>query len=199
VLVVALIVFVTLITREELDDDPDAVYLAVECPLPARPITFLGTLVLTPISEDGFETFDQIPEGTAPDPGTVAAVKATIQTFIACSNSGDVLRWLSLYSDPYLRHSFDPEGQLDAETADKLIASIATPEAVRADHEVTLVGVREMVQMPDGRVAVVLETDGGDPNPDGTDLNLFILEQSGDRWVISNAASNADQFSSGAE
>jgi hypothetical protein len=192
--VVALIVFVTLATREDRGGELNAAFVEAECPLPARQISFLGTLVMTPVSEAGSESFDRIPEGSALDPETAAAVEMTIQSFIDCSNSGDVLRWLSLYSDSYLRNAFDPEGQLDSETADKLIASIATPEAVPLEDAVTLVGTREMVQMPDGRVAVVLETDGGDPNPEGTDINLFILEKNGDRWLISNAVSDADLF-----
>jgi hypothetical protein len=120
-------------------------------------------------------------------------IEQTIGNFIDCSNSGDVLRWLSIYSDDYLRGVFDPEDELDAETADSLIASIATPEAVPADKAVTLISVREMVALPDGRVAVVLETDGGDPNPEGTDVNLFILERSGNDWVIDDAVNDIEQ------
>jgi len=191
---VAAVVVVAIFSRD--DDDPEnaLVPMAVaECPLPARPIWFLGELVSTPPTGGVGESFEQVPVGGTPDPVAAREVESTIANFIECSNAGDVLRWLSLYSDDYLRRVFDPEDELDAETADRLIESIATPEAVPADKAVTLIGLHEKVALPDGRVAVVLETDGGDPNPEGTDLNLFVLKRSGDGWVIDDAVNDIDE------
>jgi len=195
--IVAVVVAVSFLFGDDDDDSssgPTPVPLAT-CPLPPRPVTFLGELVQTPITADSVATLDAVPEGQPPDQQTAQAIEATIGQYIDCSNSGDVLRWLSLYSDDYLRRAFDPEGELDAGTANQLIESIATPEPIAADAAVILVAIREMVHLPDGRIAVVLETDGGDPNPDGTDVNLFVLTNHGGRWIIDDAVDDIDEGS----
>jgi hypothetical protein len=195
--IVAVIVAVSLFFGDDDDDAPTGptpVPLAT-CPLPPRPVTFLGELVQTPITADSVATLDAVPEGQPPDQQTTQAIEATIDQYIDCSNSGDVLRWLSLYSDGYLRRVFDPEDELSADTANQLIDSIATPESIAAEAAITLIAIREMVQLPDGRVAVVLETDGGDPNPEGPDVNLFVLADQGGRWIIDDAVDDIDEDS----
>jgi hypothetical protein len=194
--IVAVIVAVSLFFGDDDDSSsgPTPVPLAT-CPLPPRPVTFLGELVQTPITADSVATLDAVPEGQPPDQQTTQAIEATIDQYIDCSNSGDVLRWLSLYSDGYLRRVFDPEDELSADTANQLIDSIATPEPIAAEAAITLIAVREMVKLPDGRVAVVLETDGGDPNPEGPDVNLFVLADQGERWIIDDAVNDIDEGS----
>lgn len=195
--IVAVIVAVSLFFGDDDDDAPTGptpVPLAT-CPLPPRPVTFLGELVQTPITADSVATLDAVPEGQPPDQQTARAIELTIDQYIDCTNSGDVLRWLSLYSDGYLRRVFDPEDELSADTANQLIDSIATPESIAAEAAITLIAIREMVQLPDGRVAVVLETDGGDPNPEGTDVNLFVLADQGGRWIIDDAVDDIDEDS----
>jgi hypothetical protein len=194
--IVAVIVAVSLFFGDDDDSSsgPTPVPLAT-CPLPPRPVTFLGELVQTPITADSVATLDAVPEGQPPDQQTTQAIEATIDQYIDCSNSGDVLRWLSLYSDGYLRRVFDPEDELSADTANQLIDSIATPESIAAEAAITLIAIREMVQLPDGRVAVVLETDGGDPNPEGPDVNLFLLADQGERWIIDDAVNDIDEGS----
>ena len=195
--IVAIVVAVSIFFGDEDDDSSDGPTPAplASCPLPQRPATFLGLLVETPLPTDPVATFEAVPEGAPPDQQTVQAIEATISDYIDCSNSGDVLAWSSLYSDAYLRRAFDPEDEIEADTANQLIESIATPEPIAADAAVTLIAIREMVQLPDGRVAVVLETDGGDPNPEGTDVNLFVLTKQGERWIIDDAVNDVDEVS----
>lgn len=192
--IVAIVFAVSLVFGGSSDDPrPDATPIVLAtCPLPPRPLTFLGHLVQTPLPGEITPTFDTIPDGQPPDGQTARAIEATLSTYIDCSNSGDVMRWLSLYSDDYLRRAFDPKDELDPGTANQLVESIATPEPVAADAAITLVAIRTMVQLPDGRVAVVLETDGGDPDPEGTDVNLFVLAPMDGRWIIDDAVNDID-------
>jgi hypothetical protein len=199
--IVAVVVAVSLLFGGDDDNSPTGPTLVplATCPLPPRPVTFLGELVQTPIIADPVATLDAVPEGRPPGQQTVRAIEATIDQYIDCSNSGDVLRWLSLYSDDYLRRAFDPEGELDVGTANQLVDSIATPEPIAAEAAVALVAIREMIQLPDGRIAVVLETDGGDPNPEGTDVNLFVLTNHAGRWIIDDAVDDIDEGSGGSD
>ncbi|MCC6790977.1 MAG: hypothetical protein IT336_04780 [Thermomicrobiales bacterium] len=163
-----------------------------ECMTPALPVTFLGELVATPASTEPYVMPTAAPTGETPDDETVAQIEATIRQFISCSNAGDVLRALALFDDDYLRRVVDPTGELDPATANELVESFATPIALTEDQLVVFLGIRTMVQLPDGKVAVVLETDGGQPNPEGTDEDLFIFERVGEQWIIVDAVNDID-------
>jgi hypothetical protein len=165
-----------------------------ECTAKSRPIDFLGTLLATPESTEPYEAPTAVPDGEEVSPEVRAELEATVRQFVACSNSGEVLRALSLLGDDYLRRVFDPNGKLSRDTADKLIQSVATPVAIAEDKLVVFIGIREMVQLADGRVAVVIETDGGDPNPEGTDVDLFIFEKIGDQWIVYDAVNDIDDL-----
>lgn len=167
---------------------------ASECVTPARPITFLGDLVATPVPESTPEPLVAVPAGEPLPAEAQAEISATIRQIIACSNSGDLLRAFALFSDSYLRRIVDPTGELEPDVANELANSFATPTTLNENQLVSLVGIREMVLLPDGRVAVVVETDGGDPDPDGTDVDLFILEKHGDAWLVADAVNDIDEL-----
>lgn len=165
-----------------------------ECATEARAVTFLGELVATPAVDEEYVLPTAVPQGEAPDDATVAEITAVVRQFIACSNSGDVLRALALFDDAYLRRVVDPTGELDPDTANQLVESLATPIALQPDQLVVFLGIREIVQLADGSVAVVLETDGGQPNPSGTDVDLFIFKRDGERWIIADAVNDIDDI-----
>ena len=165
---------------------------ASECTAAPLPIDFLGILVTTPVPDEPYTPLTSVPAGTAPDAQTQAEITAAVRQFVACSNSGDVLRGLALLDDAYLRRALDPQGALDPETANSLVESIATPYAMSDDQLIALLAIHEMVQTPDGTVAVVVETDGGINNPDGTDVDLLIFKQIDGRWLIVDAVSDID-------
>ncbi len=165
-----------------------------ECHTDARSIDFLGTLLATPMATETYVSPTVVPEGSTVDEATAAEINAVVREFIACSNSGEVLRALALLGDEYMRRIFDPSGELDRETADKLIKSVATPIAIAPEKLVIFLGIREMVALPDGRVAVVIETDGGDENTEGTDVDLFIFERQGERWIVFDAINDIDDL-----
>lgn len=165
-----------------------------ECTTAPRPVTFLSELLATPVSSEPYVMPTSVPEGAPVDAEIEREIRAVVRQFLACSNSGDVLRALAFLDDNYLRRIVDPTGELDPDTANELIESLATPEALDDDHLVIFLGIREMVQMPDGRIAVVLETDGGVPNPKGTDVDLFIFARINDQWLITDAVNDIDDL-----
>jgi hypothetical protein len=113
---------------------------------------------------------------------------------VACYNTGETLRVLALWDAGYIRRLFDPDDKLPPDTADQIVKSIAKAEPPKEDEMLVLVAIRTIVQMPDGRVAAVVETDGGNPNPDGTDVDLFIFSKVDGRWMVSDAVKNIDEI-----
>ena len=188
----AVLLLVAPIGGQEATPPAGGVVPGSECTAERRPVTFLGDLVSTPPSEEEYQAPTAVPDGVPPDEQTAAEVTAAMRQVLACSNSGDVLRALSLFDDEYLRRSIDPNDDLNPETANELTESFATPVAIADDNLVVLIAIREMVVTPDGRVAVVVETDGGDEDGEGTAVDLFVFERRGDRWIVVDAVSDID-------
>lgn len=158
-----------------------------------RPLGFLETLVEMPAPESTPAPLDGVPDGVPVDEATRAEVTATVTTLIACVNAGDVLRAFALYEDGYLRRIVDPDDALSAEIANEIVVSFATPEPVPTDRQTTLVGVPLMRQLPDGRVAVVIETNGGVQDEDAeTELDLLLLSRVDGRWLIVDGLTGLD-------
>jgi hypothetical protein len=158
---------------------------AAECRVAPRPLSFLRDLVSQPPPETTPAPVEAVPEGAPVDEATRAEVTATIRQLIACVNAGDLLRAFALYDDAYLRRITDPEGLLDPEVADEIVVSLATPAAVPAEEQTRLLAVLLMRQMADGRVAVVIETDGGvNDEREGSQLDLLVLGRREVGWRI---------------
>jgi hypothetical protein len=169
-----------------------------ECTTPARSITFLSELIATPISATPVATFTTLPKGRPADDQTVAAVTAVVRQLAACSNTGNVLRPLSLYGDEYLRRALNAGGGMTAEEADALLAPFATPIALQPEMMVRLVEIKNVVVLEDGRVAALTVTDGGLPDAPGLTTDLLIFAKRDTGWYIEDAVSNFDQVLAGA-
>jgi hypothetical protein len=159
------------------------------CTTEPRPATFLRDLIATPVSATPVAAITQLPEGTEPDEQTREEITAVIVQLIACSNTGDLLRPLSLFGDEYLRRTLNATGTLTAEEALSAIAAIATPFAMTPELQIRLVEIRDMRVLADGRVAVVVVTD---PPQEGLDTDLFIFARGEDGWFIEDAVSDWD-------
>jgi hypothetical protein len=164
-----------------------------ECTTAPRPADFLADLIATPVAATPIAPITTLPAGTAPDEPTKSAIEAAVRQLVACSNTGDVLRGLALFTDDYLRRTLDPTGQLTAEAAIALIAPYATPIPLAPAQLVRLVEVRDITLLPDGRVAAVSVTDGGIPDPPGVTVDLLVFVKAGDRWLIDETVANVDQ------
>lgn len=164
------------------------------CTIEPRPLGFLESLVGLPDPETTPAALEGVPDGVPVDETTRGEVTSTVTTLIACVNAGDVLRAFALYEDGYLRRVVDPEYVMSAEIANEIVVSFATPEPVPSDRQTTLVGVPLVRQLADGRVAVVIETNGGvQDEDDETELDLLILTRVDDRWLIVDGLTGLDR------
>jgi hypothetical protein len=164
-----------------------------ECTTAPRPADFLADLIATPAAAAAVTPITGLPQGTPPDERTRTEIEAAVRQLVACSNTGDILRGLALFTDGYLRRTLNPSGRLTPEDAIDLIAPYATPIPLVPEQMVRLVAVRDVVALPDGRVAAVAVTDGGIPNPPGVTVDLLVFVTVGDRWLIDETVSNVDQ------
>ena len=91
--------------------------------------------------------------GVPADQQTVAAITAVAREMVACSNAGDILRRLALYSDNRLRFAY-PDGPNQALTA---IADKPLPVTVY--DRVALTSVDDVRTLDDGRVSARVRVD----------------------------------------
>lgn len=117
-------------------------------------------------------------QGAPADAETVAGVTATVQESIACYNAGNLFSFLALYSDSFVRMTL--MGPFERASYDIL----ATPQPVPSAEQVTLVDVREIHLLADGRTSAVVETDDPAAKPRQLKTPTFILIKSTDRWLI---------------
>jgi len=165
------------------------------CGVSPRPMSFLEALVNAPEPDGTPEPVEGIPDGLEPDDETRAQVGEVVAELIACTNAGDLLRAFALYEDGYLRSTFDQDGVMTAKIANELVISFATPEPVTSDRRTMLVGLPVMRLLDDGRVAVVIETNGGaEDDDDDIELGLLVLARAADgRWLIVDGRAGLDR------
>ena len=122
-----------------------------ECTVAPRALEEFDALAQTPAPG---EPLDATETGGEPaDEATRAAITATARELVACSNAGDILRRLALYSDERLRFAY-PDGPTRAL---EMIAKSPLPLA-EADR-VALVSVENVRLLTDGRVSARMTVD----------------------------------------
>jgi hypothetical protein len=163
-----------------------------ECTTEPRSATFLSDLIATPAAVETPEPITEIPTGDPPDSETAEAITSAIRQMIACSNSGELLRALAIYSDDYLRRTLNPSGEMTAEDALTLSGQAATPIALTEDQMIRLISIDQMTLQDDGSVSVLVVTDGGPIDPDGFTTDLFIWREVDGTWLADEAVANAD-------
>src|SRR5918995_1430981 len=153
---------------------------------------------VTPRTLEEFETLAQEPAPDEPpnasetggepvDEATRDAITATARELVACSNAGDILRRLALYSDARLRFAY-PDGPTRAL---EMIAESPLP-LVEAER-VALVSVEDVRQLADGRVSARVTVDNPashshDPQTAATasqqEVARLIFIQEAGRWRV---------------
>ncbi|MDQ3512715.1 MAG: hypothetical protein M3462_03470, partial [Chloroflexota bacterium] len=132
---------------------------------------------------------DALPTGVPADPATLAEVDALMREIIACANAYDVLRLFALTTDGY----FVSSGLPDPMTLDAMFARTPTPFPV--SERISLVEVRDVLTLADGRIVAVVTRAGGikdsHPSPGRTDLVYFVradgrllLDQTIDQLIL---------------
>jgi copper transport protein len=125
--------------------------------------------------------------GQPVDDATRNEIVATARELVACSNAGDILRRLALYSDQRLHFAY-PDGPTRA-----LEAIAKTPLPLQLSERVALISVDDVRQLDDGRVVAEVTIDNPashthDPNAVATPspretARLIFVNQAG-RWRV---------------
>lgn len=157
---------------------------ADDCQIAPRTLESIAQMAGTPASAP--PTPDVA--GSEPaDQATIAAINETARELVACSNAGDTMRRLALYSDRRIRMSY-PQGPTPVL---ERMAEAAMP--VVEYERVALINLDEVMRMPDGRVSAqvaidnpvlhthALATPGVNPQEDVA--RLVFVQQDG-RWLI---------------
>ena len=109
-----------------------------ECTTPPPSWEQIEQLIATPAPPEP-ERSGTLPWGEQVSLEDLLAIRATVDQFIACSNTGEPLRVYGLYSDAYLQRLLARDRPLiDAERYD----SLATPVPAEAANGATLVEIR---------------------------------------------------------
>jgi copper transport protein len=122
-----------------------------ECTIAPRTLEELETLAQEPAPEESPGASQT--GGEPVDEATRAAIAATARELVACSNAGDILRRLALYSDARLRFAY-PDGPTRAL---EMIAK--SPLPLSEAERVALVSVEDVRQLADGRVSARVTVD----------------------------------------
>ena len=153
---------------------------------------------VTPRTLEEFETLAQEPAPDEPpdasetggepvDEATRDAITVTARELVACSNAGDILRRLALYSDARLRFAY-PDGPTRAL---EMIAE--SPLPLSEAERVALVSVEDVRQLADGRVSARVTVDNPashshDPQTAATasqqEVARLIFIQEAGRWRV---------------
>ncbi len=125
--------------------------------------------------------------GLPADDATRKQIVDTARELVACSNAGDILRRLALYSDDRLHFAY-PDGPTRA-----LEAIAKNPLPLALTDRVALISVDDVRTLPDGRVSAEVTVDNpgnhthdptavATPSPRET-AKLIFVEQNG-RWLV---------------
>jgi hypothetical protein len=122
-----------------------------ECTIAPRTLDEFKTLPQTPAPAEPPDASEA--GGEPADKATRAAITATARELVACSNAGDILRRLALYSDDRLRFAY-PDGPTRA-----LEMMAKSPLPVAEAERVALVSVDDVRRLADGRVSARVTVD----------------------------------------
>jgi mono/diheme cytochrome c family protein/uncharacterized membrane protein len=156
------------------------------------------TVAPVTIEELASRTGTSAPEAVSPDEvgvtgaassEQVAAITATTNELVACTNAMDTMRRLSLFSDRSLTASFGagiPEGFAEA--------AAAPPQSLPADQQLTVTAISDVQVLADGRIVATVQVE--DPahqihalaeeeasGSTATTARLVFVQEAG-RWLI---------------
>jgi hypothetical protein len=86
-------------------------------------------------------------DGEPADAETIAGITSTVEEMVACSNAGDILRRLAVYSDRRIQYAY-PDGPNQA-----LEAMAVNPLPLQPLERVAITTIENVTVLPDGRVA----------------------------------------------
>lgn len=123
------------------------------------------------------------------DPTTIAAVTAAMSEAVACTNDTNHLAFLALVTDQLLIETIARAG-IPTDPA----AASATPATIPPEQHASLLAVRNVQVLPDGRVTALVELFRPAQGSE-IQVNLVVFLQQAGRWRIDLLVSNLqDEF-----
>jgi hypothetical protein len=147
---------------------------AAECTVQPRSFNEIADLASTP----AITAIAQAGDGAPADEATAAAITGTIRLAVACANANDPLRALALFTDRYVAERFGPSHPDDLGSLNAALSR--TPVPADEDDLLTLVDVRDIVIISDGRAEAVAVTE----NRSARYVDRLVLELVKGRWLI---------------
>jgi mono/diheme cytochrome c family protein/uncharacterized membrane protein len=158
---------------------------AEECTGEPRTLAGMGALpAATPVAGDSRD-LDEVQPASSEQ---IDAIRATVRELVACTNAGDTMRRLALYSDRRVAEAY-PDGPTEA-----LERIAGTPFPVLPDERVALLDISDARTLPDGRVAARVTIDNpqfhthGPVTPaadqESEAATLVFAQASDGRWLI---------------
>jgi hypothetical protein len=132
---------------------------------------------LTPA--DNVPSAPPLPEGEAVDAETTTAIEQVYYTWTACANAGSLRQQFWLYSNDAIARHLAPNGKPIL----SMFVTLADEPAPVTEMAVPLRPILELRELPDGRVALIVETLGGAPTDD-TFSNYFLFVEHNGNWYI---------------
>jgi hypothetical protein len=120
------------------------------------------------------------PEGIPADPATIERAPVLAESLVGCVNGGDIVGFMSLLSNDFLRRHFS-DFDLSLEEMTQLAA---TPTPL--DEQLVLVAISDVTELPDGRIRVLVLLDQGEIESPELNSLLTLVETEGhlliDEW-----------------
>jgi len=116
------------------------------CPTGPIPLDRLNAVIATaePSADEA-----AIPTAHRPaSPREVDALRDIMEAFVACGDTGEPLRVLSLYTDPYLGDLYYRQGQV----TENQYAVLARPDPADTDERTRFLSLSKVRALPDGRI-----------------------------------------------
>jgi hypothetical protein len=126
----------------------------------------------------------QPPLGELADLATADAINAAAREIVACFNAGDIPRAMALMTDTGAQRVYWGLAQ-DEENRALARERLPAPAERRADEFlVRLIGVTNVTQLPEGRVAAFVVLNEPLLPPNGPETLLFIFANQDGQWLL---------------
>lgn len=117
-------------------------------------------------------------DGKPATPEEIAGITSTVEEMVACSNAGDILRRLAVYSDDRIHFAY-PDGPTAA-----LEAMAADPIPVQPYERVAITAIENVTTLPDGRVSARVVVDNPAAHSHDPNVSQAAIQQEAARLIF---------------
>ncbi|MCA9881178.1 MAG: hypothetical protein KC442_25440, partial [Thermomicrobiales bacterium] len=123
-------------------------------------------------------------DGVPADQQTIAGITGTVEEMVACSNAGDIMRRLAVYSDNRIHYAY-PQGPTQA-----LEAMAANPLPVQPYERVAITAIEDVTTLPDGRVSARVVVDNPAAHSHDPNVSQAAIQQEAARLIFVQEGGN---------